>query len=297
MPLWEFRVEVEPGAIGMLEAVIGEQPSPAWSIWDDRLTGQAWLSGYFESRASARAAWKSIAAMLVGRGTRRSPRLRCLPDAAWRDSYKRHFKPGRCGRLHWAPAWERKSYRPPQGDVVVWLDPGMAFGTGNHETTRLALERLVAFAADRATPDGSRRERSVIDVGCGSGILALGAARLGMKPVTGFDSDPAAVTVSRSNAELNGLSSGVRFHLADLPKGLSGRKAGLVLANIEADVLQRHASRLVAAVAPLGWLVLGGILSTEVARVRAAFSGAASYVSIDSKTLGEWSDLLLVRRS
>ena len=294
MPLWEFRVAAEPGAIVMLEAAIGEQTEPGWSIWEDRLSGRVWLNGYFKSRPAAKAAWKQMSAALKGGGTRGTPALRRLADAEWRDSYKRHFKPGRCGRLHWAPEWERKTYRVPSGDSVVWLEPGLAFGTGNHETTRLAIERLVAFAKDR-TRAGMTRCRSVIDVGCGSGILSISAVRLGLGPVVGFDCDPEAMAVSSGNVKLNGLTSGLEFRLADIPGGLSGRTAGLVLANIDSDVLQRHAAELMAAVAPGGWLALSGILSVELARVRATFARIAAGMSIDSHALGEWSDLRIVR--
>ena len=97
--------------------------------------------------------------------------LRSLPDQDWKDSYKAHFKASRFGRLHWVPEWERKSYSLPPGDVVLWLDPGLAFGTGNHETTRLCCERLVSHAEAAARP-GARPVESVrvIDAGCGSGI-------------------------------------------------------------------------------------------------------------------------------
>jgi ribosomal protein L11 methyltransferase len=294
MPIWELRVAAEPGAIVALEAALGGQTHPGWSIWDDRLSGRVWLNGYFESRAAAKAAWKQMRAAWKGAaGTRGTPALRRLADTEWRVSYKRHFKPGRCGRLHWAPEWERKTYRVPSGDSVVWLEPGLAFGTGNHETTRLAIGRLVAFAKDR-TRAGTRC-RSVIDVGCGSGILSISAVRLGLGPVVGFDCDPEAVAVSSGNAKLNGLTSGLGFSLADIRGGLSGRTADLVLANIDSDVLQRHAAELMAAVARGGWLALSGILSVELAQVRATFARISPDLLIDSRALGEWSDLRIVR--
>src|SRR5690606_13383313 len=99
----------------------------------------------------------------------------------------------------WVPVWERASYQVTNDDVVVWLDPGLAFGTGNHETTRLCCERLVSWSGARA------REARVVDAGCGSGILALSAARLGFDDVRGFDHDAEAVRVSEENAALNEL--------------------------------------------------------------------------------------------
>src|SRR4030095_8213160 len=103
------------------------------------------------------------------------PSHRTLGDVDWRDSYKEHFHAWRFGRLHWVPVWERDKHIVPPGDAVLWLDPGLAFGTGNHQTTRLCVERLVTLAEERGTGG------VVIDAGCGSGILALSAALLGFR--------------------------------------------------------------------------------------------------------------------
>jgi ribosomal protein L11 methyltransferase len=173
---------------------------------------------------------------------------------------------------------------------VLWLDPGMAFGTGNHETTRLVVERMVGIAA-RTGAQGR-----VIDAGCGSGILALSAVLLGYGNVAAFDNDAEAVRVSEENAELNGLSGRVEFYVGDLISGLAGRQAELVLANIQADVLMRFANELCAAVAAGGSLVLSGILSQELERVRTTFVALVPAWEIETRILGEWSDLTLTRR-
>jgi ribosomal protein L11 methyltransferase len=212
-----------------------------------------------------------------------------MPDADWKESHKQHFKAQHFGRLHWVPVWERSTYVVPSGDAVLWLDPGMAFGTGNHETTRLCCERLVAFAAERAA------QGSVIDAGCGSGILALSAALLGFSEVHAFDNDPVAIDVSRENAHLNSMAERVDFRVADLELGLLNRKADLVLANIQADVLVRHAPILVAAVKAGGQLVLSGILASELEQVRAVFAAAAARDRVESRVMGEWSDLVVTR--
>ena len=219
---------------------------------------------------------------------------RRLHAADWARSYRRHFRPWTFGRLHWVPAWRRGSFRLPRGHRVLWLDPGLAFGTGNHETTRLCIERLVAFEAGLAAGRGAAAVR-VVDAGCGSGILALSAALLGFGDVSGFDSDPEAVRASRANAQLNGLSGRVAFSEAALPAGLAGAPAGMVLANLQADVLLRHRRALVGAVAPGGALELSGILARELAGLRRAFAAAAPGWAIDSRILGEWSDLFLRR--
>ncbi|HEY5078869.1 MAG TPA: 50S ribosomal protein L11 methyltransferase, partial [Opitutaceae bacterium] len=217
---------------------------------------------------------------------------RRLPDADWKNSYREHFKAWAFGRLHWVPVWERESFRLPEGHRALWLDPGLAFGTGNHETTRLCVERLVEFEAAR--PGGAGGLRSV-DAGCGSGILALSAALLGFGDSSGFDVDPEAVRVSFANAELNGMSGRVRFSTAGLPEGLSGAPADVLMANIQADILVRHGAELAAAVAPGGILVLSGILAAEIGRVRGAFAPPTQGWQADSRVLGEWCDLCLRR--
>jgi ribosomal protein L11 methyltransferase len=163
--------------------------------------------------------------------------IKILAESDWRDSYKAHFKPWQFGRLHWVPAWERGKYQVPAGEEVLWLDPGLAFGTGNHETTRLCVERLVAMEAAMTAKGRDKSEVRVIDGGCGSGILALSAAKLGFRRILGFDNDPEAVRVSEENAGLNGLEGRVAFSVGDLVTGLAGQEADVLLANILANVL------------------------------------------------------------
>ncbi len=187
------------------------------------------------------------------------------------------------------PVWERETFKLPAGEQVLWLDPGMAFGTGNHGTTRLCCEQLVQFALCHGT------EGRVLDAGCGSGILALSAAKLGFKRVAAFDNDPQAVGVSRENARLNALAEAVEFAVANLQIGLAGHQAELVLANIQADGLMQFARELCDAANKGGTLVLSGILERELAQVQSAFRAAAPGWSMESRTLGEWSDLVLRR--
>lgn len=289
MAVHEFKIEVALGAVAALEELLAEREEQHLMVLEDKPSGRAWLTGYFDSRAQAETAWKGFSALLDPEWLATEPELRELPDADWKDSYKAHFKASSFGPLHWVPVWERDTFRVPAGESVLWLDPGMAFGTGNHETTRLVAERLVAFAAAKGTT------ARVIDAGCGSGILALSAALLGFGEVSGFDNDPEAIRVSEENAALNQLSGRVEFFVADLTTGWKHAPAGLVLANIQADVLMRFTQELLAAVAPGGWLVLSGILGRELAEVRAAFAAAAPGWRVESRVMGEWSDLVLER--
>jgi ribosomal protein L11 methyltransferase len=297
MSLIERRAEIPVEAVPLAEEALALAEDDRLMVLEDKLAGRAWLAGYFADTRELDEAWERWLVLIGPDAVPGSAVDRELPDEEWRDSYKAHFHAWRCGCLHWVPEWERETYVVPEGDGVIWLDPGLAFGTGNHETTRLCCERLVACAATRAiAADGSRRGR-VLDAGCGSGILALSAARLGFRDVEGFDNDPEAVRVSRENAVLNHLDGAVRFFTADLVAGLAGREVDLLLANIQADVLCAHAAELTAAVAPGGTLVLSGILAAEAAQVRAVFGGRVPGWRLDGRTLGEWSDLVLQRPS
>ncbi|HXA13774.1 MAG TPA: 50S ribosomal protein L11 methyltransferase [Opitutaceae bacterium] len=291
MSLIEIKSEISADAAGVVEDVLLESGAGNWSVLEDAIARRAWVVGVFPDEAEARAAW----AELRGNLPAGEPELRVLADADWRDSYKAHFKPWQFGRLHWVPVWEREKFPLPAGDAVLWLDPGMAFGTGNHETTRLCVEQLVAFDTKLAAKGGRRETTRVIDAGCGSGILALSAALLGFVDVTGFDNDPEAVRVSGENAALNGLTGRVKFFAADLTAGLAGRPADLLLANIQADVLMRFARELTGAVAPGGELVLSGILAKELDQVRAAFAAVTPGWREETRVMGEWSCLALAR--
>jgi ribosomal protein L11 methyltransferase len=178
--------------------------------------GSGWveLAAYTDSagEARARAAFREVSASPVSPG--------------WRDEWRRFHRPVRVGPLWIGPPWER----PDHGALAVVVDPGRAFGTGAHPTTRLVLELLLAC------PRGS-----VLDLGCGSGVLGVAAARLGFAPVLSLDSDPVAVDAARVNAAANGVALEVRLAdvLADeLPP------ADVALTNIEIDPVEQVAKRL-----------------------------------------------------
>jgi ribosomal protein L11 methyltransferase len=284
MSVAQVKVEIEAAGAAAVDDYFLEGELSAWSVLEDAITRRAWVVGLFDSLPAAQAAWDELRTHWPARALA-APQIAELPDADWRDSYKAHFKAWQFGELHWVPIWEREAYRLPADHRALWLDPGLAFGTGNHETTRLCCERLVAWARERPAGAGRR----VIDAGCGSGILALSAARLGCEPIEAFDLDPEAVRVSRENAALNGLEKAVEFFEADLETGLANSSADLILANIQADVLMANAGPLLGAVADGGTLVLSGILAAEREAVAAAFRRDGT--EVDSRTLGEWCDL------
>ncbi len=288
--LIEARIEIDRAAAEAWADALAAHGDERWSVFEDVDARSARVCGYFGDEAVARAAWAALARR-VSRALRArlEPVLRPVADEDWRESYKAHFKAWRHGRLHWVPEWERGAHRLPRGHVAVYLDPGMAFGTGNHETTRLCVRRLVAYAA-MLTPR-QRREAAVIDAGCGSGILAISAAKLGFAKVFAFDNDAEAVAIARDNARRNGVGATVRTATSDLASALKRRRGALVLANIQSNVLLACAADLLRSVEPGGRLVLSGILATEAESVVAGFRrvGAAGRLCVER--MGEWSSV------
>jgi ribosomal protein L11 methyltransferase len=187
--------------------------------------------------------------------------LRTLDAKTWSEAWKDHFQvlkvaPG----LAIVPSWEQ--YEASEGESIVVLEPGAAFGTGGHATTRLCLRALVGYMRP-----GSR----VADIGSGSGILAITAAVLGAREVVATDNDSASLPVARTNARRNGVSDLVRFVDADLlPEG-SGQ-FDLILCNIVAEEVIRLAERFPAALAKGGHCITSGFVSASLPRVEDALT-------------------------
>lgn len=197
-----------------------------------------------------------------------------MPEEQWRDAWKRYFKVSRLTKQFVVvPSWERAAYSPQDGDVVIDLDPGMAFGTGTHASTRLVLEAMQALADAGASPD------RILDVGCGSGILAIAAVkRWPAARCSAVDNDPIAAQATAENAAVNGV--GDRIAASTTPLGAVGDAFPLVLANIQAHVLRELKTELVAATAPGGTLILSGLLTPQAQPVADEFVAAGM-------TLGE----------
>jgi ribosomal protein L11 methyltransferase len=286
----ELRIVVEPETTDALEAYFCEEYQENWMLREEWKTGENTLCGFFESREVG----ESALALLRKDFPRLSNEVQWLEvvDQDWQEAYKLHFKPWTDRGLHWVPIWEKESYVLPQGDQIVYLDPGMAFGTGNHETTRLCVRRLLDY---RDGLDASAiSDKSVIDAGCGSGILAISAAKLGFDLVYAFDNDPDAVSISRENELLCDLNGSIEFAWADLKEGLAGRKADLVMANILAPILIDHATIIAGAVADKGVLILSGILTHQAEGVKRAFlRHCPETTKVSSREDGEWADVVL----
>lgn len=193
------------------------------------------------------------------------PTISAVNSEDWSSSWKVHFKPLRIGkRLLIVPTWEDVVEVP--GDLVLRIDPGMAFGTGGHETTRLCLELLEQIMENRV-PTSSP---SLLDLGTGSGILAMAASLLGCGRILALDIDPDAVTVARENLALNHLSDSIECGTAPL-ESLT-EKYDIILANILAEELVRLASYLADRLQPGGSLILSGILAEKEQLVRQGFN-------------------------
>ncbi len=192
-----------------------------------------------------------------------APEVRPVRQEDWAEGWKQHFPPVRIGRrLVIRPSWEPWEAAP--GEAVVTLDPGMAFGTGTHGTTRLCLEALAECFEESSPP------RRVLDVGAGSGILAIAAASLGAERVLGCEIDPEACAVARENVERNGAADRVEMTCAPLEELEGGFE--VVLANILAEENVRLAPHLVRRLAPGGRLILSGILAEKEGLVREGFA-------------------------
>src|SRR5882757_755855 len=201
----------------------------------------------------------------------------------WSESWKRHFKAIEIGNaLLIKPSWIKR--KPRKNQAVVILDPGLSFGTGQHATTSFCLHQIVAAVGrPPQTPKASKdaalcrgaATKSFLDIGTGSGILAIAAAKLGYQPVRAFDFDPESVRVALANARVNQVAGRIKITQDDVTKQpmRPARQYDLVCANLISNLLIAERRRIVAQVKPGGILVLAGILKLEFAQVQTAFEG------------------------
>ena len=275
MPTWSITVEVpaeeaddatallfEEGAAGVEEREASLAPMPGAR---QPAAGRVLLVAFFADGAAAAGAAQALGV---------EGEVEEIPDRDWGEEWKKGLGPVSVGRLFLRPSWIQAG--PPPGAAEVVLDPGMAFGTGTHATTALCLAAIDAFLARRPGA-------SVLDVGTGSGLLAIAARKLGAGRVAANDNDPVAVAVAAENAARNDVSLELS---GDPPAAIPGT-FDLVVANILANVLVELAPDLERRTAPGGEVVLAGVLVPQEDEVRAAFV-ARGLEPLPGERHGEW---------
>jgi ribosomal protein L11 methyltransferase len=207
--------------------------------------------------------------------------VRRLPSRDWITFWKRHFKPITIGRqLVVLPPWMRN--RPHPGRKIVVLDPGLSFGTGHHPTTAFCLRQLAALRPRLSQP-------SLLDLGCGSGILAIAGAKLGYHPVQAIDADPVAARVAQANTRRNRVDHRIEIARKDLRRVSLRPKTrfDVVCANLTTDLLLAEGRRIAVQLQPSGHLILAGILNREFGVIHRHFV-ALGLKLINQGSQGEW---------
>jgi len=257
-----------PGGVAIQSASRFDHDSDSYVADGD---APALVCGYLPSGEDSERIRRSLRLAMRAAPLERPPRwrrVRRLREESWRDSWKKHFGIQRHGRaLVVKPSWTH--YRLKGGDVVIEIDPGMAFGTGQHPTTAMCL---------RALEDQVRTGASVLDLGCGSGILAIAAVKLGARRVLALDVDPNAVRAARENAAANAVSDVIEVREGTLEA--EGGPFDVIVANISGLTLERLAVPLARSLAPGGSLITSGFLDDAVAGLSSVFEGAALRVSV-----------------
>lgn len=281
--------EAEEAVVEMMSVLLDQQASSYF----DFESGETSVSVYLEAPATASQFRSSLKA---GLERIRSCGLDVLPGRVvfekvtrkqWAEAWKRHFKPISIGSaLLVKPSWSPR--KPRRGQAVVVLDPGLSFGTGQHPTTRFCLEQVVRF-------ESGGIPSSLLDVGTGSGILAIGAAKLRFLHIEAFDFDPEAVRIARANAKRNRVLERIHFSRRDITKlpAKPSRRFELVCANLTSDLLINEAKKITALVKEGGRLVLAGILSTQFQDIERAYGKLGWKVAVQRRE-GEWESAAFV---
>ncbi len=296
--IWKTSILTTPEAEDAVTELLAAHVAPSPSSYTDVDTGRTKVSTY-TTRAPANAAktkrtlrqqLEQIKARGLNIGAARIT-IQKLPPENWANSWKRHFPPLEIGdALLVKPSWSQRL--PRHGQALVILDPGLSFGTGQHPTTEYCLRELVR---NRRSP---RSPISFLDMGTGSGILAICAAKLGYAPIHAFDFDPQCVQVANANAAANRVGEKIQISRADLTRlpRRSAKRYNVVCANLLANLLIAERDRILARVKPDGVLVVAGILKREFPEVQAAYE-AAGWRLVASRARKEWRSGTFVRFS
>ena len=245
------RLLLATGAVAVTLEDNADQPLLEPGVGETPLWNQTRLTGLYPADSDMKCVLRNIPDELLQLANQR---VEILENKDWEREWMQHYRPMQFGRRLWVcPSW----LQPPKpGAVNLLLDPGLAFGTGTHPTTALCLEQL----------DGmSLTDQSIVDYGCGSGILAVAALKLGAFIALGVDNDPQALAASRDNATRNGIAPD-NFTVAfpeQVDQQLWDRRAGVVIANILAGPLIDLSDTLLQFLKPTGTLLLSGLLQNQ----------------------------------
>lgn len=293
--LWKLSIATDREAEDAVVHLLGIIFALPAVVHQNTLTGKTSVSVFAAkrtqfsaaSRAELRDGLKRVTASGLKLGSGRV-RILKVKSEDWTQSWKKHFQPWEPGKtLLVKPSWSRR--QPRKGQATMILDPGLSFGTGQHPTTRFCLKQLVRWRRPAVA-------QSLLDIGTGSGILAIGAALLGYSPVAAFDFDPEAVRIARANARLNRMQSRVSIDSADVTR-LPVRASvsyDVVCSNLIHDLLISERRRIGNRVAKGGSLILAGILVEQFPGVQSAFE-KEGWVLRRARTEGEWRSGLFVR--
>lgn len=261
--------------IGLVLALLDDF---APSAIDETTSGAPGLRAYFTDEDARDRAAVALQDRLGPTGVTAVPQS--VADEGWAERSQSLLTPIRVGRVIVTPPWHRHAIS--DSAVAVTINPSMGFGTGHHQTTRLCLAGLQTLVLEH---------RSVLDIGTGSGVLAIASVLLGAASALGVDSDPDAVQAAQENVALNPTAQRVDVRVADFRSPGFSERREIVLANLTGPMLQASAERLVGCTAPGGTLVISGFTTADRDDVLAAFAGAARFTRESAED--EWTAAIL----
>ena len=287
-PVWQVSIEVpkcldEP-VTELLSAILDQPASAYCPLESDSAIVSAFITERSQwSKECNHQLKQQVLEFFPGETRNLDWKVTCRKIKAndWQESWKRHFKPLEIGsRLLIKPSWNRR--KPKKNQSLIVLDPGLSFGTGQHATTRFCLEETERLQLQLTHP-------SLLDIGTGSGILAIAAAKLGFSPVKAFDFDPDSVTVTRENALSNQVLEQIQLSRSDLTKlkPQTRVKYDIVCANLTHDLLKSYAETILNRVKPGGYLLLAGILKEQFPAVKKRFQQLGC-IQINTQEEKEW---------
>jgi len=286
MKHWNYlQISLEPGNLDRITGLLWQLGTQG--IEESPKAKEVCIRAYFDGTFNIDQLAKSLQAQCQkARLSLHSLSSEVVYEQDWLKKWRRELKPFPVGRQFYVLPCRDRVPRWPSRRFPIWLEPGMAFGTGTHETTQLCLEAIEDYLAPGT---------SFLDVGTGSGILALGAVKLRAATIVACDTDPVAIQTARSNAAFNRCSSKLQLVLGEVQK-IGRCLFDLIVANLTVEIIQESLPELAARLRPHGRIILSGILSRQWLRLRLQFKRTALSVT-DTRRKGEWICLVLSKKT